>query len=64
MRYTQLYYTDIQHIAYISYNIFQISTSKIKDSAFYMCVPALFVRSGTGLNRVVAVLYLIIGKLI
>lgn len=28
MRYTQLYYTDMQHIAYISYNIYQISISK------------------------------------
>ena len=28
MRYIQLYYTDIQHIAYISYNIVQISNTR------------------------------------
>lgn len=42
MKYTQLYYTDIQHIVYISYNIFQIPKDKCKANAFYMFCAGAF----------------------
>ena len=42
MKYTQLYYTDIQHIVYISYNILQIPKDKCKANAFYMFCAGAF----------------------